>query len=83
MWYNIFGIILKLKEFEYMTYVMGDLHGMLDQFCDMLNKNECDVKVYRSEDAWYGVTYKDDKDFVTQSIQALKANGTYPKVLEK
>ena len=21
-----------------MTYVMGDLHGMLDQFCDMLNK---------------------------------------------
>ena len=51
--------------------------------CDMLNKNECDVKVYRSEDAWYGVTYKDDKDFVMQSIQALKANGTYPKVLEK
>ena len=49
--------------------------------CDMLRKGECDVKVYRSEDSWYGVTYKDDKDFVSKSIEALKANGTYPNVL--
>ncbi len=31
-----------------MTYVMGDLHGMLDQFCDMLNK----IK-FKSSDTLY------------------------------
>ena len=51
--------------------------------CDMLKKGECDVKVYRSEDPWYGVTYKDDKAFVTESIEALKENGVYPRVLAK
>ena len=50
--------------------------------CDMLQKGECSVKVYRSEDAWYGVTYKEDKDFVTKSIKALKDNGTYPERLQ-
>lgn len=47
--------------------------------CDMLKAGECEVKVYRSEDAWYGVTYKGDKDFVVSSIRELKQNGTYPQ----
>ncbi|MBP3370869.1 MAG: nucleotidyltransferase [Clostridia bacterium] len=47
--------------------------------CDMLKKGECDVKVYQSEDSWYGVTYKDDKAFVTESIETLKKNGVYPE----
>ena len=50
--------------------------------CDMLQKGECSVKVYRSEDAWYGVTYREDKDFVTSSIAKLKENGVYPTVIE-
>ena len=48
--------------------------------CGMLNNGECDVKVYQSEDSWYGVTYKDDKEFVTRSIEALKDSGAYPKL---
>ena len=48
--------------------------------CDMLKSGECDVKVYQSEDSWYGVTYKDDKEFVTRSIEALKDKGLYPKL---
>lgn len=47
--------------------------------CEMLKDGECDVRVYRSEDSWYGVTYKDDKAFVTESIETLKKNGAYPK----
>lgn len=47
--------------------------------CDMLKKGECSVKVYRSRDEWYGVTYREDKSFVTSSIQALKDKGVYPK----
>ncbi len=50
--------------------------------CDMLQNGKCSVKVYRSEDAWYGVTYKEDKDFVTKSISALKENGVYPQKLQ-
>lgn len=46
--------------------------------CDMLRRGECEVKVYRSTDAWYGVTYKEDKDFVVESIRALKESGAYP-----
>lgn len=47
--------------------------------CDMLERGDCTVKVYRSEDAWYGVTYKEDKEFVVSSIAALKNSGVYPK----
>ncbi len=51
--------------------------------CDMLKRGECDVKVYRSEDSWYGVTYKNDKTFVTKSIEALKKSGVYPSTVTK
>lgn len=49
--------------------------------CDMLTRGECEVRVYASEDSWYGVTYKEDKPFVVASIAALKDNGVYPKQL--
>ena len=49
--------------------------------CDMLKNGECEVKVYASEDSWYGVTYKEDKPFVVESIAALKENGVYPNKL--
>ncbi len=47
--------------------------------CDMLQGGECSVKVYPSGDAWYGVTYKEDKEYVTASIAELKNKGVYPK----
>ena len=49
--------------------------------CDMLQSGECDVRVYSSEDSWYGVTYKEDKPFVVESIAALKSSGAYPTKL--
>ena len=49
--------------------------------CDMLTNGECEVKVYSSEDSWYGVTYKEDKPFVVGSIAALKDIGVYPQKL--
>ena len=49
--------------------------------CDMLESGECEVKVYSSEDSWYGVTYKEDKPFVVGSIAELKNNNVYPKRL--
>ncbi len=49
--------------------------------CDMLAKGKCEVNVYRTTDPWYGVTYKEDKEFVVGSLAALIESGVYPKVI--
>ena len=50
---------------------------------DMLKAGRATVKVLDSEDKWFGVTYKEDKDYVKQQIGALKDKGVYPKELWK
>lgn len=46
---------------------------------DTLIKNgKATVKVLTSTDRWFGVTYKEDKPFVEESIKALKDAGEYP-----
>ncbi len=49
--------------------------------CDALTSGECSVKVYENHGCWYGVTYREDKEAVVNSIQALVDSGEYPKVL--
>lgn len=39
------------------------------------------VKVLTSTNRWFGVTYKEDKQFVTDGLMALKAAGEYPRKL--
>jgi NDP-sugar pyrophosphorylase family protein len=41
------------------------------------------MEVLKSDAKWFGVTYKEDKEYVTSEIQKLKDNGTYPKFLWK
>ena len=48
---------------------------------EMIGEGTCDVKVYSSTSTWYGVTYKEDKEYVKSSIGKLIENGTYPKKL--
>ncbi|REE82285.1 choline kinase [Lutibacter oceani] len=36
------------------------------------------MKVLKSNARWFGVTYKEDKEFVTSEIQKLKKSGVYP-----
>lgn len=47
----------------------------------MLKKGTVTVEVLSSKDKWFGVTYKEDKPFVMQSIANLKKQGVYPKKL--
>lgn len=49
----------------------------------MLRKEVATVKVLTSSDQWFGVTYKEDKPFVVESIKNLKDAGEYPEVLWK
>ena len=48
---------------------------------DMLKKQLADVQVLETRDRWFGVTYAEDKAYVTDSIQALVKGGIYPEKL--
>lgn len=48
---------------------------------DLVNEGKATVDVLKSTDRWYGVTYHEDKGFVEQAIQGLKAAGVYPEAL--
>lgn len=47
----------------------------------LLKEGKATVEVLHSADKWFGVTYKEDKPFVMESIAKLKAAGVYPDVL--
>lgn len=47
----------------------------------LLKADIATVQVLTSSEKWFGVTYKEDKPFVVESIQALKDKGIYPQKL--
>lgn len=48
---------------------------------DLLRAKEVTVRVLRTSDRWFGVTYKEDKPFVKDAIARLVAEGQYPERL--
>lgn len=48
---------------------------------ELLLEDKATVEVLKSEDKWYGVTYKEDKPVVVAAIQKLKDEGKYPQKL--
>ena len=44
----------------------------------LINAGKCKVKVLSSDDKWFGVTYKEDKPSVVDSLQKFKDDGVYP-----
>lgn len=47
----------------------------------LLRSGEADVTVLKSNDQWFGVTYKEDKPYVVASIRRLVEEGVYPEKL--
>ena len=45
----------------------------------LLQQGKASVQVLTSQDKWYGVTYKEDKEMVVNAIAALKQQGLYPE----
>ncbi len=45
---------------------------------ELLDEDKATVEVLKSEDKWYGVTYKEDKAVVTAAIKNMKERGIYP-----
>lgn len=53
-------------------YLLPEVIGSLIQ------SKKAKVKVLKTTDKWFGVTYKEDKDSVTASIRSLVEKGDYP-----
>ena len=47
----------------------------------LIRETKARVKVLRSEDKWYGVTYREDKPAVVQALADKTAQGLYPENL--
>lgn len=51
---------------------------------ELISEEKATVKVLKSHDKWYGVTYREDKEKVIRAIARMKAEGLYPdKLWEK
>lgn len=50
------------------------LLGCIDE---LIQKGQVSVRVLESHDKWFGVTYKEDKEFVVKSFEQLIKNGVY------
>ena len=48
---------------------------------ELLQKGEVTVKVLETQDKWFGVTYKEDKDSVVESFKKLIEEGVYKEKL--
>lgn len=48
---------------------------------ELLHEKKATVKVLKSMDKWYGVTYKEDKPVVVNAVQRMKDEGLYPQNL--
>lgn len=62
----------------------GDLKSeyLLPNIVDKLLKEErANVKVLETQDRWFGVTYKEDKETVQEAFRELIADGVYAEKL--
>jgi len=62
------------KELKAETYVPNAVG-------ELVSAGQAQVKVLRSRDSWFGVTYREDRPRVVDSIRALIDAGTYPGAL--
>lgn len=81
------GIFTYMEE-EFINFLNSDIvltsEFYIPKFVDYLIKsNKATVKVLRTTDKWFGVTYKEDKEYVVNSIKELKKQGIYEEQLWK
>ena len=64
----------------------GDLKSeyLLPNIVDkLLKEKRANVKVLETQDRWFGVTYKEDKEIVQKAFAELIQNGVYAERLWK
>lgn len=48
---------------------------------ELIKENKTDVKVLKTTEKWYGVTYKEDKELVVNAVKKMIKDGKYPERL--
>ncbi len=46
---------------------------------ELLQEGKAVVKVEKTKEQWYGVTYREDRPVVVEAVRKLKENGNYPE----
>ena len=48
---------------------------------ELLEQGKMSVKVLKTNDTWYGMTYHEDREIVAEELRKLHARGDYPESL--
>ena len=80
-----------MRDIHWLGYDWGDrLYYASDYFpklydfaIRLIKEGKATARMLKSHDRWYGVTYKEDKESVSASLNGLKASGLYPEDLWK
>ncbi|MDD2362357.1 MAG: nucleotidyltransferase [Oscillospiraceae bacterium] len=80
-----------LEHFEtlFSNFLSGDINPVKSEFYlpfavdSLLKANKADVKVLKTADRWFGMTYTQDRDIVINAIHSLVQKGVYPERLWK
>ncbi len=83
---NMWGLepnIFEYLEKEFIDFLKNMQNPLKDEFFipfvidDMIKAENAHVKVLKTNEKWYGVTYKEDKDMVIAAMKEKAANGCY------
>lgn len=87
---NMWGFtpsIFKHLEAQFKDFLKAKSQDLKAEFFiptvvnNLINAGEATVKVMKSEDSWFGITYKEDKPMVVSSINDLIKKGAYSSKL--
>lgn len=86
MWGFTSGLISKLEK-GFIDFLQTNGQELKSEYLlpeevgRLIKRSEVSVKVLKTNDKWFGVTYKEDKPIVMDSIRELVKQGLYPEKL--
>ena len=82
------GSVMPEYERQFRVFLSGEdadltkAEFLLPRLVDsLLKQKKASVKVLKTDDKWYGVTYREDKEYVVSAIAGLVGAGKYPERL--
>ena len=87
---NMWGFmptVFSQLEREFKLFLSSNLHNEKAEFYiptainSLIRADEVHLKVLRTPDSWFGVTFREDRPRVIESIRALVRAGRYPEKL--
>ena len=79
-------LVDRFSEFLDETLKTNPMKGeyLIPKVTDQLiREGKATCKVLESKDKWYGVTYREDKENVSNALESMKDKGLYPDILWK